>query len=342
MNLVLVHLGPSYPRYLLMNLKYLEQRFQKLDITFIGDNPNRKIDKLKINFVRAREDYEENYSHLFIRSEFDSNFRNGFWRLSIIRIFELLDYIILHDLNEVIHIESDVLLSQSFPFEKFKSINNPAWLRFNETHDVASIVYVPNKEAAVWLKNQMIRVIAQHDSLTDMTLLSIISHESSENISLLPIAEGVESPIFRSTDVSEEEKKRMTKLYTHFGGVFDSAPIGMWLLGQDPRNHRGLLRRFITLPESYIDPSRAGLRSSENAPLLAYGIESIEIFNLHVHCKDSSAFKPSPRDYNYKYIVESLKNGKKTTFKVTVFLKLSIAYAKKHKFLSIKKFLNQF
>jgi hypothetical protein len=342
MNLVLVHLGPSYPKYLLKNLKYLKDRFQKLDITLIGDNPIKKFDKIEINFVRAQEDYLENYSHLFIRSEFDVNFRSGFWRLSIIRIFELLDYIILHDLNEIIHIESDVLLSQSFPFEKFKSLNNPAWLRFNQTHDVASILYIPNKEAAAWLKNQMIRIIAEHDSLTDMTLLSIISHESSENISLLPIAEGVESPLFRSTDVSEEEKKRLTILYAHFGGVFDSAPIGMWLLGQDPRNHRGLLRRFITLSESYIDPSRAGLSSSENAPRLSYGNESIEIFNLHVHCKDPSAFKSSPRDYNNKYIIESLKNGKKTTFKATVFLSLSVAYAKKHKFLSIKKFLNQF
>ena len=322
-ELVLVQLGKSHAAHLWKNIGYLQQQWPDLKITLIGDQRTTKdrCTNLGIDYV----DYQPNEieKQLVLSTTHDSNFRKGFWNFSLLRLFAILKYVEERDSNGVIHIESDVLLMKNFPFEVFLNLTKPAWLRFNETHDVASIFAIPNKSSAEWLRSRFYDLLSGDKHLTDMTMLSKISHRHPQRIELLPIAENENDPILRKSEISKIERVKITELSEKYGGVFDSAPIGMWLLGQDPRNHKGRLKRFINLDNSYIQPNQVEMRSFRNERLITYSNDT-PIFDLHVHSKELKYFT------NAKSLFVSTETSKKFAkaekFLPLVFLKISLDY----------------
>ena len=81
--------------------------------------------------------------------------------------------------------------------------------------------------------------------------------------------------------------QKMSQNFTKFNGIFDAAPIGMWMIGQDPRNHRGILRRYIDMNESYIHPGRTKYYLRDSSITNSQGVS---IFNLHIHSKEEKYF----------------------------------------------------
>ena len=282
-KVVFVHLRTLVPKYVWRNMERIKSQNPSLEVTLLSDREENlnKARQLGVN-VWA---YSPSGAVLKILDghSLSSGFRNGFWQTSILRLFAFLDYVEEID-HPMVHLESDVLTSASFPWGKFESLENCAWLQFNDQRDVAAIVYCPSGSEAGWLKHALLETMSSESQATDMTLLSAVSKEFTARITLLPIAQKKDSVLY-AQNVSEAARVRNSSAFGLFGGIFDSAPLGMWLMGQDPRNHYGILQRHIHLSDSYIDPQRLRVGSQKPTIIVYDGDETFQLFNLHLHSK---------------------------------------------------------
>ena len=272
MHLVFVHLGNAEAPHLWKNIARAKKIFPSIPITliysdssFIKNRDNIKISLFQYSVESLQTSPINNLAH-------DITFRKGFWRFSLERIFALAKW---HEANpgvKLLHFESDILPMPNFPFEEFEGINKLAWCGFNESHDVASIVYSPESNQTMWLAQRINQLLTDDKSLTDMTCLRLISKNDSEKMIYL-------------------NKYKENNL---FDGVFDAAPFGMWLTGRDPRNHHGFVKRFQKLPESDIDVDDYEFYFGQkgNLTIRDKSGKVQSLYNLHVHSKIQNLFGP--------------------------------------------------
>jgi len=223
------------------------------------------------------------------KSSHNNAFRQGFWNYSIMRLFAVLDYSISHPSKFLLHLESDISIFQNFPFNRLAESQLPAWFKFNESHDVASIFVIPGPKDAQWLRGQFLNELKINPALTDMTLLSSVARNNPNQIEYLPIARRENDILIRVSDRNSMGARLVSDKYKDFEGVFDSAPMGMWLLGQDPRNHFGKIIRYRALPESLVQPEEAKFKFNDKSNILTLE-DGTPIFNLHVHSKELRYF----------------------------------------------------
>ena len=289
-EIVFIHLGNKIPKYLELNLARTKEMFPMIQVVLVSDYElNSKIaDSIGVKFWQ----YTRESSIELVLEELghDLNFRNGFWKFSIERLIALCDYRKTLDETKVAtHIESDVLLMPNFPFSVFDELNMSGWLRFNADHDVAAIITLASNDFADKLRNAVIQKIKENPKLTDMTVLSKISQKFPNDFLILPSLENPESEMVNRYSKADHalDLQKMSQNFTKFNGIFDAAPIGMWMIGQDPRNHRGILRRYIDMNESYIHPGRTKYYLRDSSITNSQGVS---IFNLHIHSKEEKYF----------------------------------------------------
>jgi hypothetical protein len=282
-KVVFVHLRTLVPKYVWRNMERIKSQNPRLEVTLLSDR-EENLNRAKQLGVNAWEYIPSDaVLKVFDCHSLSSGFRNGFWQTSILRLFAFLDYVEEVDCP-MVHLESDVLTSASFPWAKFETLEHCAWLQFNDQRDVAAIVYCPNGSEAGWLKDALLETMSTESQATDMTLLSAVSKEFRTRITLLPIAQKKDSSLY-AQNVNEETRVRNSSAFSLFGGIFDGAPLGMWLMGQDPRNHYGILQRHIHLSDSYIDPRQLRVGSQKSTVFIYDGAETFQLFNLHLHSK---------------------------------------------------------
>lgn len=322
-ELVLVHLGKKIPKALNANISYIKNNFPELSLTVIVDNISNFNDMKKQGIkCRIYED-QNNIERLFHGHQFSSRFRNGFWKSSTKRLFAFLEYFSEESKTPKIHIENDIHLRPNFPYAKFLKLKKLAWLGYNEFRDVGSIIYCPDKDSADWLMDKLISKMSISRDFTDMTLLRDVSSGNPLNIVKLPIAEEPMSVLF-SPSVRNEERNQNSEYFEVFNGIFDAAPMGMWITGQDPRNHRGRLLLHRNHADSYIQPSEGDyFFGSDN--MLCYSEKKIPIFNLHVHSKETNLLIGNER--LLKRYINLAKNKKNLQrFKMSVFVNLALNF----------------
>ena len=114
-------------------------------------------------------------------------FRNNFWFLTIARFLALEQYLALNP-EEIINIESDVILSGDFPFEKFSSLKSHiAFPLVSENRGIASTVYIRNLSAANKIVNTTIKKIHENPFTTDMEILKNLYDDDPVYVYPLPM-----------------------------------------------------------------------------------------------------------------------------------------------------------
>jgi hypothetical protein len=262
-----------------------------------------------------------------INESLDFDFREGFWRFSLERLFAFCD---VHEYvgdTPLLHIESDILLFNNFPWGSFLDLRKISWLKFNDEADVASIISSPNTSSTRRFKQHLETVLTKEPYLTDMTVLSNIRRYYPGEYELLPSI----SPSM-ALELQLHDLEVLTN-FKSFGGYFDPAGLGMWNLGQDPRNGLGFARRFISLPEATIDPSRIQLTLQENGSLCDQNMDSV--FNLHVHSKNTRILKGDSPEYLARYLHSGKYGKKEKLFSSRLFLDLLKDYYKRGKMLEL-------
>ena len=249
--------------------------------------------------------------NLFNSLELDGSYRQGFWRYSLERLIALTEHHKLFPHDHLLHIESDILLLESFPFKSFEQIDNLAWSILDDDRDVAALLFSPNFESSAWLQEKIIEFLNSKSAVNDMQILSRVSNEFPSKVTILPTLPKSNVEIFlTSSNVSDFNKKRATENFDVFAGIFDAAPIGIWLTGSHGVNSFGISRRFddelVANSNSMINPSGMVLKYSEGFGLYSTSSQTpIPIHTLHIHSKNTKIFSGSGPKIISKYVLDS-------------------------------------
>lgn len=298
LRLTIVYLGKSLPRHVRKNLEYLNKRFPLIQKTLVVDTNLRKSHRTQPGWSTIEYKRSETVTKAFSSLELNPKFRNGFWVYSFERLFALQSVHDQYPNDAVLQVEADVLLMGDFPFEKFLSLEKLAWLPNDFNEDVAALVFSPLPSTTKFLVDKLLQILSNDPTTSDMRALRTLRQEWSDRVETLPAAPGIENK---------------------WGGVFDPSSAGIWLLGNDPRNNRGVSRtRNVVVKGPAFDPSLIDIRTSGLAlECRLPGKAWTPIWSLHLHSKDSSLFD---LEEAIEQVSNSLEGGPRVNFKLIAFL----------------------
>lgn len=298
MNVVLVCIGNFQP-YILDNIRNLVRlkhqniyvitnknfihhfaEFSPTVFTGIQTDP-----PVKLVYV---EDLKDTFK-FYERSTLDKSFRNGFWALTSLRMFYLYSFMEKYKINDVIHLENDVVIYYNCDELLTRVERNKIYIPFHSFNiNIISIIYIPNSEA---LKPVLVNWNVRY---LDMNVFANCKMAFPQLIT--------EFPIFKEQPEFNEQQKMVCNNYERFNKIFDGAAMGQYLGGIDPRNDSKNTIGFVNKQScikyngyqfiwKYV-PLVEGSTDNEmmKKPFILVKDEEIPIFNLHIHSKNISKF----------------------------------------------------
>ncbi len=319
MNIVFVHFSSKPSKYLILNIERAIKLFPQHKIFLITDlnHSNFKIHGLNHYTYKKGNSWtklENLLSH-------DKKFRHNFWFLSLVRFLALADF--MQEIKgEVLHIESDVIISSDFPFnllseKEFKF----AFPIVNDKQAIASCLYIKDSSSANYLRDLTMLEAEKNSKTTDMHILRILSEINSGIFQLLP-----SSPLDRNEFINKDKVffEKNKESISYFNGVFDGVDIGMFLFGQDPRNKRGFTTLRKPTPGAYLDVSKQTLVMNDARDFPYFYDSDLQknfpIYALHIHCKNHKLFNTTKSKNLIRKSVTHSRSRPKTEFYFLVFL----------------------
>ena len=274
MKIVLVMLN-NLQSYIFDNIQHLKHH-NNSDITVITDKKfNTLFENNGINIINI-EDLIPDYIN--VASRIRNTFRNGFWELTSYRFVALYEYMKQHNINNIIHIENDVLIYKNIDTINFHNTNKLLLTMDSKNRCIPSLMFIPTNEV---LKKCLDLF---NTSLNDMQNFSNCYYTLSNCIDTLPIF---------LEDNKNDVTKMTTKNFKYYDSIFDAAAIGQYLGGIDPRNKSGDTRGFIN-ETCVIDYSKYTFiwktENDKKFPYIVVNNNEYPIVNLHIHCKDLKMF----------------------------------------------------
>jgi hypothetical protein len=283
MHVVLVCIN-NFQEYILTNIKQLI----RLGHTSIYVITNREFFDYFLGYLEniqlvAIEELSDSYDYN-TNTRLDNQFRGGFWALTSARFFYLYEFMRSRDIENVVHLENDVLIYRNSNTLDDILDKTKIYLPFDTfTRNIASIMFIPNC-------NIFKAVLDKYDfAKNDMENFSIIQSQTGliQNF-----------PIFISDPNGSPEYQFVTRGYENFHMIFDAAAIGQYLGGVDPRNIPGNTCGFVNETciikyDQYrfiwndIDGVRRPFIVFSNTDEKDY---AYPIFNLHIHSKNLENF----------------------------------------------------
>ena len=282
MNIIIVALG-IIPEYLDDCINQINLTQKKHTIHLIKNrssnytNDNCLITNVENIPISKKHSYFVKKSKLV-----NKKFRNYFWRYSTERLYVIDDYINAKNLNDIIHIETDVLLYQDLelimPILKEFDF---ACVRDSAIRVIGSIIYIKNKKVSEKISS----IANDYINENDMIILHQIE-KKIDNTLCLPIGDH---------DIYKDNLKY----------IFDGASIGQFVGGIDPRNKSGKIMSFINNIKAFFNERNAVSFVNKNSkinvseweikwinsrPYKKINNDLIPIVNLHIHSKNLKKF----------------------------------------------------
>lgn len=279
LEVVFVHLGTKIPEHLSLNMKRLVKLFPDIPVTLVTD---QEYSEREFSNLFSIWRYYPDSNLDVLNAGRDTSYRSGFWRTSIERFFAISQFHQDRAGVKLLHIESDVLLLPNFPWSELGNLETLSWNPYNHQLDVAGLVFLPSLEQTENLVQAILREFRLNNSLNDMEILKRISSSQSPSSTYLPFnpASGVEKRVDSWT----------------FSGVFDGACIGVWLTGQDPRNHFGTViyhdNELVVSDKTVVNPAEYSYKmdTTGNIFMVNFAGDEIPLYNLHIHSKNAKLF----------------------------------------------------
>lgn len=274
MKIVLVMLYNLQP-YIEDNIKQLKSHNNN-DIVIITDNKfDNFFEGLNVTIINIEKLIPE---YLNIISNINNTFRNGFWKLTSYRFLAIYEYMKKYNINNIVHVENDVLIYTNIDSVKFHSTNKLLLTMDSKNRCIPGIMYIPNY---IILKRC---IDSFNPNLNDMQNFSLCFYKYTNYIDSLPIF--IEN---NDNDIS----KMITANYKYYNAIFDAAAIGQYLGGIDPRNKEGDTTGFIN-ETCIFNYSKYNFTwkniNNKKIPFLIIENQEIPIINLHIHSKDLKKF----------------------------------------------------
>jgi hypothetical protein len=290
LKIVLIYLGDVIPEYVISNANRITKMFTYEVVLVIEGISKLPKDVQLSEEIRILE-VGNSRTNLKYTLAHDWKFRDGFWFYTLERVL-LLKTIhgILGSDCRILHVESDMLLFPTFPFEKILK-DRIMWFSRDDSGDVGSLIYSPTLSETEWLHQQIEQHIKLNSYSTDMSALHRIRLGNSDKIETFPDL---------LSGISESSAS----------DVFDGSDLGMWLLGTDPRNTFGfhILHENSTFSFHKSSSIREIIQKGKFAlgdKGLGFSYEGrieLLIHSLHVHTKDIELFSSDNSGVLSKYI----------------------------------------
>ncbi len=202
------------------------------------------------------------------------NFRNGFWRYSLERLLSLDAYFQDND-EEVIHVESDVVLLNGFEKYQIQTINT-SWLTHKDNEDSAAVLTIGNQKSFARFQEDLRSSFTQNLTLSEMQILRKMRRTASKDYDVMP-------SIHANGDIPLVQNVLGERI------VFDPAALGMWMFGHDPRNHFGVTRKSLLEGVQRGDAFDLSMITKSGNPHL-YISGTTKVLSLHIHTKAEAVF----------------------------------------------------
>jgi len=300
MNVIYIHIGSSFPKYLNNSIKQTLIFNNNINIYVVVNQYN--IDKILVHNNIKIINIDElifNDDHIyFIKNNNMRKSRNGFWIYTIQRFFVLYEVMVKYNLSNLIHLESDNMLYVKLDEIKdiFLKFNSLATTFDDDNRGIGGIIYINSCDELKKLLKFINKNLEQ--SKNDMELLSFYKNETN-NITNLPI-------IFKHNDiVFKSQKGRIPKKaedyyknYDNFNSIFDAACLGQFIGGCDPRNRNNIKEGFVN-ETCIFNPSKFKIdwindEHNRRVPYISINnSKKYRINNLHIHSKELEKFMSS-------------------------------------------------
>lgn len=273
LNIALVYLGNRLPKYVRENLKYLSNTFAQANVWLITDSQEtkKKIEKSGFN-AWLFMDSDSYWTEIAQKMNFPSEFRRGFWFLTLKR-FKALEIFMNDHKDPLLHVEADVFLMPSFPIEGILRITKEmAFPIVGSGYAIASTLFMRDYDAIEKFNRFVEKQTKVNTNAIDMTLLFEYWKNFPERVEILPSGPDHEG---------------------NGSGYFDGAAFGTYLIGQDPRNLRGYTLKYS--PIEWHSDKVQHFEYQISGQSLLVGNDGIEkpLYSLHVHTKNPKLFKQS-------------------------------------------------
>ena len=300
-SIAFVHIGNNLPNHLYSTIAQARLFNEDCPIFLIANqtaiqNAKTSLRDMRVTFISC-ESLPSSKAHTdFITNpEQDWGFE-GLWVYSSERFFYLEELIRQHNLSDVFHIESDILLYANLEdllpvFQK--RYNGMIGAVFENDHRcVPSIVYVANLEPIKALIDFYPN--KAHVFQSDMeTLADFKDRYHRVFIDFLPItvpADGESDHPFVGALTQTKTPELYSNNIEEFNAIFDGAAFGIYLAGWDPRWHPqgpGTISEY-----SVINPSAFKLEwkvddKGRRVPLIFYKNKQLPLINLHLTNKSA-------------------------------------------------------
>ena len=274
MKIILVMLNNNQ-EYILDNITNL-LKYGNNDIIVITDKKFNDFFKDKCVKIVNTEDLIPNYSTYV--SSIKNTFRNGFWELTSYRFIVIYEYMKQYNIDNIIHIENDVLIYKNVDSIKFHNMSKLLLTMDSKKRCIPGIMFIPNHTI---LKKSL---DIFNPKLNDMENFSNCYYNLNEYIDTLPI--------FLEYNTNSVTNM-ITKNYKHYNAIFDAAAIGQYLGGIDPQNKSGDTRGFVN-ETCIINYSHFKfiwkMIDDLKYPYIIINNNQVPIINLHIHCKNLKMF----------------------------------------------------
>lgn len=295
-SIVFVHIGDGIPSFLLYTISQARV-FNDCPIYLITNQKNKircadefcALENINVTFVACESLVPSDPHRVFKDNRFHDWGTQGFWVYTSERFFYLEELMTKLDLEDVFHLENDVLLYENLenllPVMK-KNYENMIAATFEaDTRCVPSFMYISNSKP--------IQVLVRHFNgtaninNTDMEVLAKFK-DNYRNvwIDFLPI---IVPEYFLSHNYDAKKAKDVTNYYNNldqFDSIFDAAALGIYLAGWDSRYHAechpGTVTSLCVFNSSHVKILWEVDCFSRKVPYMEYGGKKWKINNLHL------------------------------------------------------------
>jgi hypothetical protein len=327
LEVAFVHLGDNLPKHLVDNLKVIKSNFKDLQLHLILNSslavPDQAIPFVEIHVLKVPEEV----SRILFELAPDPNFRNGFWKLTLERLFVLGEFHELKADSKILHVESDVFLFPNFPVDKFDSLKKISWLKVSTSRDVASLVYFPSLTETRKFLARMMDELRLGNWRDDMEMLSFLMQKFPDDYDYLPSLNPNHLELKSDEANTNWIERELTSGFENFQGVFDGVHLGIWLAGWDPRNSYGITRirdlSLISNARGLLNPQKVDFYFDNNGSLrYVTGEKNTCIYSLHIHSKSSRIFSSGWKSEFERLVNHSTTHGKLLEFNPRIFMAL--------------------
>ena len=289
--IVLIHIGEVFYGYINECIKQIKL-FNNCKIYLAISEIHFDLVQNNVELI-ALEDLTPSKEHLYFNSNTLLNklFRGGFWHYASERFFILDEVVNKYNLENVFHLENDVMLYVSLNEIHLNIANNE--FKFLATFDndnrcIPGFLYFKSHSEIRELVSFASKCKGKYN---DMELIALFNKQFNK-ISFFPIVpDNYFSAYGLNTNVVSDFVQEYYKNYIYFNSLFDAAAIGQYVGGIDSRNIKGKNFEDKFVNESCIFNVSDFVihwkvdNYGRSQPFLYFQESLIRINNLHIHSK---------------------------------------------------------